>query len=68
MLNNFIYNIMKLLFLIFSLVPLTLLSQNTTDGKLFLNAFGEQTIEKDHKFFRIVKDYFIEKDNYKIFF
>jgi antitoxin component YwqK of YwqJK toxin-antitoxin module len=53
--------IVVLLFITFSSF-----SQKSTDGKVFLDSTWNETTEADHKYFRIIKDYYSDKDNYSI--
>lgn len=44
-----------------------LLAQNENDKKVFLDSLWNETTEGNHKYFRIIKNYNLEKDSYQIF-
>jgi len=42
-------------------------SQTPKDGKIFLDSTWNETTEANHKYYRIVKDYYSDKESYKIY-
>jgi hypothetical protein len=52
-----------ILFMVFSLS----FSQTSKDGKIFLDSTWSETTEANHKYYRIIKDYYSDKDSYKIY-
>lgn len=42
-------------------------SQTPKDGKIFLDSTWNETTEANHKYYRIVKDYYSDKEIYKIY-
>lgn len=56
----------KLLLLIIFLVPLYLFSQNENDRIVYMDSSSAQTTKENHVYYRIIKDYNLKKNNYKI--
>lgn len=50
----------------FALFPIVLLSQNSSDKIIYYDSNRKEIPKGDHIFYRIVKDYYIEKDLYQI--
>ncbi len=42
-------------------------SQNSTDKTTYLDSLMAETSEGNHKFIKVVKDFYVEKSNYKIY-
>lgn len=42
-------------------------SQTSKDGKIFLDSTWNETTEANHKYYRIIKDYYSDKESYKIY-
>lgn len=57
---------LKLLFGLLALIPASLYAQNKNDEKFFLDSLKLETKEKNHVYYRIVKDYKLEKVQYQI--
>lgn len=56
----------KILFTIL-LFPILLFSQNSTDKTVYFDSIWKETTEENHKFYRIIKDYYANKESYKIY-
>ncbi|PXY41584.1 energy transducer TonB [Flavobacterium cheongpyeongense] len=54
-----------LIALLFSL-PILLLSQNSTDKIIYSDSIGKDASKENHSFYRIIKDYYNEKDTYQV--
>ncbi len=54
------------LFIIFSLFTSSLFAQDINDKKVFLDSLSKETTEGNHKYYRIIKDYNLEKEEYKV--
>ncbi|MFV5688551.1 energy transducer TonB [Flavobacterium sp. ZT3R25] len=57
----------NLLILLLILTPTIFFSQNSNDKTIYLDSIWKETVEGNHKYYRIIKDYYSEKDNYKIY-
>jgi hypothetical protein len=53
-------------FIIFSLFTSSLFAQDNNDKKIFLDSLNQETTEESYKYYRIIKDYALEKDKYEI--
>jgi TonB family protein len=49
------------------LVPIFLFSQNATDKVVYFDSIWKETTKENHKFYRIIKDYYADKEFYKVF-
>lgn len=56
----------KLLFFLLLLFPLYLISQNENDKIVYLDSTFQKTEKENHVYCRIIRDYHLEKENYKI--
>lgn len=56
----------KNLYFLFILLPIWLFSQNSTDKIVYFDSIWKETTKENHKFYRIIKDYYSNKDSYKI--
>jgi TonB family protein len=57
-------NLFSILFL---LIPIIIFSQNTIDKTVYFDSIWKETTEVNHQYYRIIKDYYSEKDLYKIY-
>lgn len=59
---------MKIRFLItfLFLIPFFLFSQNTSDKIIYFDSIGKDASKENYSFYRIIKDYYTEKDLYQI--
>lgn len=48
------------------LIPILLFSQTSNDKKIYLDSLWQETTEGSHKYYRIIKDYNLEKESYRI--
>lgn len=46
--------------------PIWIFSQNTTDKTIYYDSKGKETSKGEHSFYRVIKDYYTEKDLYQI--
>lgn len=49
------------------LIPVYLFSQNSNDKTVYLDSLWKETTKENHKYYRIFKDYNIDKDSYKVY-
>lgn len=49
------------------LLPTLFFSQNSNDKTVYLDSLGKETIEGNHFFYKIIKDYSVEKTEYQAF-
>ncbi len=54
------------LFIIFSLFASSVFAQDNNDKKVFLDSLSKETTEGNHKYYRIIKNYSLQKDEYEI--
>lgn len=52
---------------LFFLVSTLSFSQTPKDGKIFLDSTWNETTEANHKYYRIIKDYYSDTESYKIY-
>ena len=57
-------NLFSLLFL---LIYFTTFSQNSNDKTIYLDSLWNEIPQGNHYYYRLIKDYHLEKDNYKIY-
>ncbi len=48
------------------LIPILIFSQTSNDKTVYLDSLWQETSQGNHKYYRVIKDYYTEKDNYKI--
>ncbi len=53
-------------FILFLLIPILSFSQTPKNAKVFLDSTWNETTEANHKYYRIIKDYFSDKETYAI--
>lgn len=56
----------KTLYFLLALFPMFLFSQNSSDKIIYYDSIGKEIPKGDHIYYRIVKDYYTEKDLYQI--
>ncbi|WPO80523.1 TonB family protein [Flavobacterium sp. KACC 22761] len=56
----------KTFFVFLALVPAFFFAQNSTDKIVYFDSIGKDATKENHKFYRIIKDYYTEKDVYEI--
>jgi TonB family protein len=49
------------------LIPILLFSQNSTDKTVYFDSIWKETTKENYKYYRIVKDYYSQKDLYQIY-
>jgi hypothetical protein len=49
------------------LIPILLFSQNSKDKIVYFDSIWKETTKENHKFYRVIKDYYTNKESYKIF-
>jgi hypothetical protein len=50
----------------FLLIPILLFSQTSKSAKIFLDSTWNETTEANHKYYRIIKDYYSNKESYTV--
>lgn len=55
------------LFIIFLLFTSSIFAQENNDKTIFLDSLWNETTEGNHKYYRIIKDYNLEKEDYKVY-
>jgi len=56
----------KTLHFLFILFPIWLFSQKSTDKIVYFDSIWKETTKENHKFYRIIQDYYANKESYKI--
>ncbi|SNR94283.1 energy transducer TonB [Flavobacterium sp. ov086] len=57
------YSLITFLFFI----PILLFSQKSTDKTVYFDSIWKETTKENYEYYRIIKDYYTEKDSYKIY-
>lgn len=57
----------KILLAILFLLPTYFYSQDNIDKVIFLDSLSHETMDKDFKYMRVIKDYYSEKETYSFF-
>jgi antitoxin component YwqK of YwqJK toxin-antitoxin module len=58
---------LKLLLSLFALSSSFVFSQNNVDKTVYFDSIWKETTEANFYYYRIIKDYYIEKDSYKVY-
>lgn len=56
----------KTFFIVLIFIPFFLFSQNATDKIVYFDSIWKDASKENYKYYRIIKDYYIEKDLYEI--
>lgn len=55
------------IFIIFLIITTSIFAQDVNDKKIYLDSLWKEIPEGNHKYYRIIKDYFKEQESYKVY-